>query len=178
MPDRFGLVAGCRIILFGVFAQSVQIGIQCGGIHNSLCLYGLLSLCYLAIDRIANPAYSNNTYNKCCKLLKIQDQFLSSFRLGSRHAALAARACAAHRTYAFLIVKMDTTVLTFHRTHLPFTILIIPEIRPDSKQKSTPFQCAPRLSRNYSFADKQERTVGRSKVVRKFLYRNFLPPEV
>ena len=25
-----------------------------------------------------------------------------------------------------------------------------------------------RLSRNYSFADKQERTVGRSKVVRKF----------
>ena len=35
-----------------------------------------------------------------------------------------------------------------------------------------------RLSRNYSFADKQERTVGRSKVVRKFLYRNFLPPEV
>ena len=26
--------------------------------------------------------------------------------------------------------------------------------------------------------DKQERTVGRSKVVRKFLYRNFLPPEV
>ena len=25
------------------------------------------------------------------------------------------------------------------------------------------------LSRNYSFADKQERTVGRSKVVRKFL---------
>ena len=61
------------------------------------------------------------------------------FRRGSRHAALAARACAAHRTYAFLIVKMDTTVLTFHRTHLPFTILIIPEIRPDSKQKSTPF---------------------------------------
>ena len=35
-----------------------------------------------------------------------------------------------------------------------------------------------RLSRNYSFADKQERTVDRSKVVRKFLYRNFLPPEV
>ena len=35
-----------------------------------------------------------------------------------------------------------------------------------------------RLSRNYSFADKQERTVGRSKVVRKFLFRNFLPPEV
>ena len=35
-----------------------------------------------------------------------------------------------------------------------------------------------RLSRNCSFADKQERTVGRSKVVRKFLYRNFLPPEV
>ena len=35
-----------------------------------------------------------------------------------------------------------------------------------------------RLSRNYSFADKQERNVGRSKVVRKFLYRNFLPPEV
>jgi len=34
------------------------------------------------------------------------------------------------------------------------------------------------LSRNYSFADKQERTVGRSKVVRKFLYRNFLPLEV
>ena len=32
-----------------------------------------------------------------------------------------------------------------------------------------------RLSRNYSFADKQERTVGRSKVVQKFLYRNFLP---
>ena len=37
---------------------------------------------------------------------------------------------------------------------------------------------ASKLSRNYSFADKQERTVGRSKVVRKFLYRNFLPPEV
>lgn len=35
-----------------------------------------------------------------------------------------------------------------------------------------------RLSRNYSFADNWERTVGRSKVVRKFLYRNFLPPEV
>ena len=35
-----------------------------------------------------------------------------------------------------------------------------------------------RLSRNYSFADKQERTVDRSKVVRKFLYRNFLPLEV
>ena len=35
--------------------------------------------------------------------------------------------------------------------------------------------CAPRLSRNYSFADKQERTVGRSKVVRKFPYGNFLP---
>ena len=35
-----------------------------------------------------------------------------------------------------------------------------------------------RLSRNYSFADKQERTVGRSKVVRKFLYRNFLLPGV
>ena len=35
-----------------------------------------------------------------------------------------------------------------------------------------------RLSRNYSFADKQERIVDRSKVVRKFLYRNFLPPEV
>ena len=35
-----------------------------------------------------------------------------------------------------------------------------------------------RLSRNYSFADKQERTAGRSKVVRKFLFRNFLPPEV
>ena len=34
------------------------------------------------------------------------------------------------------------------------------------------------VSRNYSFADKQERTVGRSKVVRKFLFRNFLPPEV
>ena len=34
------------------------------------------------------------------------------------------------------------------------------------------------LSRNYSFADKQERTAGRSKVVRKFLCRNFLPPEV
>ena len=32
-----------------------------------------------------------------------------------------------------------------------------------------------RLSRNYSFADKQERTVGRSKVVRKFLCRSFLP---
>ncbi len=28
-----------------------------------------------------------------------------------------------------------------------------------------------RLSRNYSFADKQERTVGRSKVVRKFLQK-------
>ena len=35
-----------------------------------------------------------------------------------------------------------------------------------------------RLSRNYGFADKQERTVGRSKVVQKFLYRNFFPPEV
>ena len=35
-----------------------------------------------------------------------------------------------------------------------------------------------RLSRNYSFADKQERTAGRSKVVRKFLYRNFLPLKV
>ena len=35
-----------------------------------------------------------------------------------------------------------------------------------------------RLSRNYSFADKQERTVGRSKVVRKFLCRNFLPLRV
>ena len=35
-----------------------------------------------------------------------------------------------------------------------------------------------RLSRNYSFADKQERTVGRSKVVRKFPCGNFLPPEV
>ena len=34
------------------------------------------------------------------------------------------------------------------------------------------------LSRNYSFADKEERTVGRSKVVRKFLCRNFLPLEV
>ena len=34
------------------------------------------------------------------------------------------------------------------------------------------------LSRNYGFADKQERTVGRSKVVRKFLYRNFLPLRV
>ena len=34
------------------------------------------------------------------------------------------------------------------------------------------------LSRNYSFADKEERTAGRSKVVRKFLCRNFLPPEV
>ena len=31
------------------------------------------------------------------------------------------------------------------------------------------------LSRNYRFADKQERTEGRSKVVRKFLCRNFLP---
>ena len=37
---------------------------------------------------------------------------------------------------------------------------------------------ASKLSRNYSFADKQERTAGRSKVVRKFLFRNFLPPEV
>ena len=36
----------------------------------------------------------------------------------------------------------------------------------------------PEAVANYSFADKQERTVGRSKVVRKFLYRNFLPPEV
>ena len=35
-----------------------------------------------------------------------------------------------------------------------------------------------RLSRNHGFADKQERTVGRSKVVRKFLYRNFLPLRV
>ena len=35
-----------------------------------------------------------------------------------------------------------------------------------------------RLSRNYCFADKQERTVGCSKVVQKFLYRNFFPPEV
>ena len=34
------------------------------------------------------------------------------------------------------------------------------------------------LSRNYGSADKQERTVGRSKVVRKFLFRNFLPPDV
>ena len=34
------------------------------------------------------------------------------------------------------------------------------------------------LSRNHGFADKQERTVGRSKVVRKFLYRNFLPLKV
>jgi hypothetical protein len=34
------------------------------------------------------------------------------------------------------------------------------------------------LSRNYSFADKQERTAGRSKVVRKFPYGNFLPPKV
>ena len=37
---------------------------------------------------------------------------------------------------------------------------------------------ASKLSRNYSFADKQERTAGRSKVVRKFLFRNFLSPEV
>ncbi len=35
-----------------------------------------------------------------------------------------------------------------------------------------------RLSRNYSFADKQERTVGRSKVVQKFPYGNFLPLKV
>ena len=33
------------------------------------------------------------------------------------------------------------------------------------------------VAKHYSFADKQERTVGRSKVVRKFLYRNFLPPK-
>ena len=35
-----------------------------------------------------------------------------------------------------------------------------------------------RLSRNYSFADKQERTVGRSKVVQKFPYGNFFPLKV
>ena len=35
-----------------------------------------------------------------------------------------------------------------------------------------------RLSRNYSFADKQERTVGRSKVIQKFPYGNFLPLRV
>ena len=34
------------------------------------------------------------------------------------------------------------------------------------------------LSRNHGSADKQERTVGRSKVVRKFPYGNFLPPKV
>ena len=34
------------------------------------------------------------------------------------------------------------------------------------------------LSRNHGSADKQERTVGRSKVVRKFLFRNFLPLKV
>ena len=32
--------------------------------------------------------------------------------------------------------------------------------------------------RNRGFADKQERTIGRSKVVRKFPCGNFLPPEV
>ena len=37
---------------------------------------------------------------------------------------------------------------------------------------------AVRLSRNYSFADKQERTVGRSKVVQKFPYGNFFPLKV
>ncbi len=35
-----------------------------------------------------------------------------------------------------------------------------------------------RLSRNYSFADKQERTAGRSKVVQKFPYGNFFPLKV
>ena len=35
-----------------------------------------------------------------------------------------------------------------------------------------------RLSRNYSFADKQERTVGRSEVVQKFPYGNFFPLKV
>ena len=35
-----------------------------------------------------------------------------------------------------------------------------------------------RLSRNYSFADKQERTVSRSKVVQKFPYGNFFPLKV
>ena len=35
-----------------------------------------------------------------------------------------------------------------------------------------------RLSRNHGFADKQERTVGRSKVVQKFPYGNFFPLKV
>ena len=46
-------------------------------------------------------------------------------------------------------------------------------------QKDLGFHSSPlRLSRNYSFADKQDHCRVISKVVRKFLYRNFLPPEV
>ena len=46
------------------------------------------------------------------------------------------------------------------------------------KKERYRYGIALRLSRNYSFADKQERTVGRSKVVQKFPYGNFFPLKV
>ena len=70
---------------------------------------------------------------------------------------------------------MEILTLRSHRQH--------PENVPEARPQGKKIRCGKtrsgfRLSRNYRFADKQERTVGRSKVVQKFPYGNFFPLKV
>ena len=104
---------------------------------------------------------------------------------GVSKATLACRACARHRCAGRICQRGRGEGAVHRRGHAVYH-----RARPQGRLECSRVHCqCAALSDGTSrrlliavakprFGRQEERTVGRSKVVRKFLYRNFLPPEV